>query len=274
MGDSPSDGRPIAGKVAIITGSAKGIGEAFAIRYGREGAKVVVVDVNVEGAAAVADAINDAGGTAIAVPTDVSNEEQVNALFARTVEEFGTVDVLINNAGLISPTRHFLDADKQWWDRFIDVNLTGTFLCSHQAAKIMAKQGSGSIINISSGGATRANRCFVSYDAAKGGIEAMTRAMALDLGPYGVRVNYLVPGAIDTSGIDEEGRRLRGANVPLGRVGEPDDLSGAAVFLASHDARYITGQSIVIDGGMLSQQRSATVDICPPADFPKREDIS
>ena len=138
----------------------------------------------------------------------------------------------------------------------------------------MAKQGSGSIINISSGGATRAHRCFVSYDAAKGGIEAMTRAMALDLGPYGVRVNYLVPGAIDTSGIDEEGRRLRGANVPLGRVGEPDDLSGAAVFLASHDARYITGQSIVIDGGMLSQQRSATVDICPPADFPKREDIS
>ena len=132
----------------------------------------------------------------------------------------------------------------------------------------MAKQGGGSIINMSSGGATRAHRAFVAYDATKGGIEAMSRALALDLGPYGIRVNYMVPGAIDTTGIDEEGRKLRGVNIPLGRVGEPSDLSGAAVFLASDDSMYVTGTSVVIDGGMLAQQRSATVDIMPPKDFP------
>ena len=137
----------------------------------------------------------------------------------------------------------------------------------------MAKKGFGSIINLSSGGATKAHRCFVAYDATKGGIEAMSRAMALDLGPYGVRVNILVPGSIDTTGINEEGKKLRGANIPLGRIGDPNDLTGAAVFLASADSSYITGQAIVVDGGMLAQQRSATVDICPPETFPKVEEI-
>lgn len=264
----------IAEQVTIVTGAAKGIGQAIATRFGAENAKVVVADVDGHGAEATVGAIRAAGGTAIAVDTDIADEQQVQDLVGRTVAEFGRVDTLVNNAGLISPTLHVLKADKAWWDRFIDVNLTGTFLCSLAAAKLMAKQGSGSIINLSSGGATRAHRCFVSYDAAKGGIEAMTRAMALDLGPYGVRVNYLVPGAIDTTGIDEEGRKLRGANVPLCRVGEPKDLTGAAVFLASNDARYVTGQSIVVDGGMLAQQRSATVDIEPPADFPSLDEIS
>jgi len=169
--------------------------------------------------------------------------------------------------------KHMLTVDKAWWDRIIGVNLTGTFLCCLKASHIMAKNGGGSIINMSSGGATRAHRMFVSYDAAKGGIEAMSRAMALDLGPYGIRINILTPGSIDTTGIDEEGRKMRGTNVPLGRIGEPDDMVGAAVFLASEDARYITGHSIVVDGGMLAQQRSATVDICPPSDFPKVEDL-
>ncbi len=258
----------IADQITIVTGAARGIGEAIAVRYGAEQAKVIVADIDADGAANTVETINAAGGTAISIPTDVADEQQVHSLFEQVMAEFGRVDVLVNNAGLIAPTLHVLEADKAWWDRFIDVNLTGTFMCSLDAARIMAEQRSGSIINLSSGGATRAHRCFVSYDAAKGGIEAMTRAMALDLGPYGVRVNFLVPGAIDTTGISEEGRKLRGANVPLCRVGEPDDLAGVAVFLASHDARYITGQGIVIDGGMLAQQRSATVDICPPADFP------
>jgi 3-oxoacyl-[acyl-carrier protein] reductase len=133
----------------------------------------------------------------------------------------------------------------------------------------MAEKGSGNIINLSSGGAQRAHRAFVAYDATKGGIEAMTRALALDLGPYGVRVNALVPGSIDTSGLSAEERRNRGVNLPLERIGEPDDLAGAAAFLASDDARYITGHCLVIDGGMLAQQRSATVDIYPPSRFPK-----
>ena len=257
------------GKVAIVTGSAKGIGEAIALRYGVEGAKVVAADINAEAVAETAAAINAAGGEAIAITVDVSKEESVEAMFAATIEKYGQVDVLVNNAGLISPMKHFLEADKAWWDMIIGVNLTGTFLCCKSAAHIMAKQGNGSIINMSSGGATKAHRAFVAYDATKGGMEAMTRALALDLGPYGIRINSLVPGSIDTTGIDEEGRKLRGVNVPMGRVGEPADMTGAAVFLASDDSLYVTGQRTVVDGGMLAQQRSATVDIMPPSDFPK-----
>lgn len=267
------ESKSIKDKVAIVTGSGKGIGQAIAERYGREGAKVVVVDIVAENCQSVADGINAAGGTAIAVPTDIADESSVDALFEKTSAEFGPVEILVNNAGLISPMTHMLEADKAWWDRIIGVNLTGSFLCCLKASHIMAKNNGGCIINMSSGGATRAHRQFVAYDATKGGIEAMSRAMALDLGPYGIRVNILTPGSIDTTGIDEEGRKMRGVNVPLGRIGEPDDMVGAAVFLASDDARYITGHSIVVDGGMLAQQRSATVDICPPSDFPKVEDL-
>ena len=260
-------------KVCIVTGAAKGIGQAIAERYAAEGSKVVVVDVNEEGMNAVVDGIRSSGGVATAVKTDVSKENEVIALFGEVMAEHGRVDVLVNNAGLISPMKHVLEADKAWWDMIIGVNLTGTFLCCHKAAFIMAKQGSGAIINMSSGGATKAHRAFVAYDATKGGIEAMTRALALDLGPYGIRVNYLVPGSIDTTGMDLEARKLRGANVPLERIGEPYDMTGAAVFLASDDAGYVTGHQIVVDGGMLAQQRSATVDIMPPKDFPKVEDL-
>lgn len=267
------ESKSIEGKVAIVTGAAKGIGLAIAERYGREGAKVVVVDIDAEGCEAAAAQIKTHGGIAMAVPIDISDEVSVDALFAAAVDEYGTVDILVNNAGLISPMKHFLEADKEWWDTIVGVNLTGTFLCCLKASHIMARNGGGAIINMSSGGATRAHRMFVAYDATKGGIEAMSRAMALDLGPYGIRVNILTPGSIDTTGIDEEGRKMRGVNLPLGRIGEPDDMVGAAVFLASDDARYITGQSIVVDGGMLAQQRSATVDICPPSEFPKIEDL-
>jgi 3-oxoacyl-[acyl-carrier protein] reductase len=137
----------------------------------------------------------------------------------------------------------------------------------------MAAGGSGVIINMSSGGATRAHRAFTAYDASKGGIEALTRAMALDLGPYGIRVCALMPGSIDTEGMDEDARTLRGENIPLGRPGDPDDMAGPALFLASPDAAYITGDVIKVDGGMLSQQRSATVDIMPPSNFPSLADV-
>ncbi|MEM9655896.1 MAG: SDR family NAD(P)-dependent oxidoreductase, partial [Actinomycetota bacterium] len=197
----------------------------------------------------------------------------VGAMIEAVMAANDRIDVVVNNAGLVSPMLHFFEADEAWWRKIIDVNLTGHFLVSHPAARIMAKQGGGSIINMSSGGATRAHRSFTAYDATKGGIEALTRAMALDLGPYNIRVNALMPGSIDTHGLSLEERKLRGENVPLGRIGEPPDMAGAALFLASDDASYITGDVIKIDGGMLAQQRSATVDIMPPGDFPKVEDL-
>ena len=260
-------------KVVVVTGAAGGIGQSIAQRFAGAGAKVVVNDVDAEAAAEVAGSINDAGGVAIEIVADVSDGDSVAAMFDAVLAEYGTVDVLVNNAGLVSPMLHFFEADEAWWRKIIDVNLTGHFLCAHRAARIMAKAGGGNIINMSSGGATRAHRAFTAYDATKGGIEALTRAMALDLGPYNIRVNALMPGSIDTSGLSLDDRKLRGENVPLGRIGEPIDMTGAALFLASDDASYITGDVIKIDGGMLAQQRSATVDIKPPSDFPRVEDL-
>jgi 3-oxoacyl-[acyl-carrier protein] reductase len=261
------------GKAVMVTGAGKGIGRAIVERFAGVGCRVVVNDVDGDLAEKTAAAINETGGTAIGVPADVSDGEQVGAMFDRMVAEYGGIDVLVNNAGLVSPMLHFFDGDEAWWRRIIDVNLTGHFLCSHRAARLMAKAGGGSIINMSSGGATRAHRSFTAYDASKGGIEALTRAMALDLGPYNVRVNALMPGSIDTAGLSMDQRKLRGENVPLGRIGEPADMTGAALFLASDDATYITGDVLKIDGGMLAQQRSATVDIMVPSDFPRVEDL-
>lgn len=259
-------------KVVLVTGAGKGIGQAIAERFAENGSKVIVNDI-AESANDVAEAINSSGGTATGVLADVSVSASVNQMIEDIMAEHGRIDIVVNNAGIVSPMLHFFEADEDWWRRIVDVNLTGHFLVSQPAARIMAKQGGGSIINMSSGGATRAHRAFTAYDATKGGIEALTRAMALDLGPYNIRVNALMPGSIDTSGLDLEARKLRGENVPLGRIGEPIDMTGAALFLASDDASYITGDVIRVDGGMLSQQRSATVDIMPPSDFPRLEDL-
>ncbi len=263
----------LVGKIVLVTGAGRGIGQAIARRFAEARATVAVNDLDSDVAAASAAAINDNGGRAAAVPADVSDSAQVAAMIDTVTDRHGRIDVLVNNAGVVSPMLHFFDADEAWWRRIVDVNLTGHFLTSHRVARIMAKQGGGSIINMSSGGATRAHRCFTAYDATKGGIEALTRAMALDLGPYNIRVNALVPGAIDTSGLSLDERTLRGDNVPLGRVGEPLDMTGAALFLASDDANYITGSVIRVDGGMLAQQRSATVDIVSVDSFPAVEDL-
>jgi len=263
----------LAGKVVVITGAGKGIGRAIAERFATVGASVVINDIDVDTANAVAEAITESGGTAIAAAADVADSTQVASMFSATLEAFGTVDVLVNNAGIVSPMLHFFEADEAWWRRIIDVNLTGHFLCCQQAARIMAKKGGGSIITMSSGGATRAHRSFTAYDASKGGIEALTRAMALGLGPYNIRGNALMPGSIDTSGLDADGRAYRGVNIPAGRIGDPYDMTGPALFLASDDSAYVTGDVIKVDGGMLAQQRSATVDIVTPDTFPRIEDL-
>lgn len=263
----------LAGKVVVVTGAGKGIGQAIAERFGSVGSSVVVNDVDEAAAQSVAAGIEASGATAIAATADVADSAQVASMFDATLEAFGTVDVLVNNAALVSPMLHFFDADEEWWRRIIDVNLTGHFLCCHRAARIMAKNGGGSIINMSSGGATQAHRSFTAYDASKGGIEALTRAMALDLGPYNVRVNALMPGSIDTAGLDDEARAHRGVNIPAGRVGDPFDMTGPALFLASEESGYVTGDVIRVDGGMLAQQRSATVDIVATSSFPAIDEL-
>ena len=260
-------------KTIVVTGAGSGIGRSLALRFADAKAKVAVNDISEEHASGTVQLIKDSGGTATAIPGDVSVSSQVHQMFQTVDEKYGPTNVLINNAGLVGPMLHFFEATEEWWRRIIDVNLTGHFLCCQAAAAVMAQNGGGSIINMSSGGASQAHRSFTAYDASKGGIEAFTHALALDLGPYSIRVNALMPGSIDTSGMNSEDRVYRGENIPLMRVGEAYDLTGPALFLASDESSYITGDVLKVDGGMLAQQRSATVDIMPPSDFPKLENI-
>jgi NAD(P)-dependent dehydrogenase (short-subunit alcohol dehydrogenase family) len=264
-------GQRFKNKVVLVTGAAHGIGRAIALRFGSEGGQVIVNDVNAQGTEDTVQAIIANGGLAAAGVADVSDKSQVDHLFDTVLERFGTVDVLVNNAGLINVERHFLEGDEAWWDRVLAVNLKSVFLCSLRAAHIMARRHQGVIINMSSGGATRSHRGMAAYDASKGGIEALTRAMALDLAPYGIRVNALVPGSIDTQGMSPEIKRERGQTIPMGRPGEPEELAGPAAFLASDDASYVNGHILVVDGGLLSQQRSPQVDIFPLSRYPKME---
>lgn len=257
-------------QTAIVTGAGRGIGAAIAGRFGAEGAKVVVADINADTAAETAERIVKNGGQALAVVADVGQAEEVERLISTTNATFGTVDTLVNNAGDVTILRHFLDSDEAWWDHFLTTNLKSQYLCIARVAPQMVEAGRGSIINMSSGGATRAHRGMVAYDASKGGVEGMSRSLALDLGPYGIRVNALVPGLIATnpSHLEPVARARRDATVPLGRGGLADDMAGPALFLASDDAQYVTGATLVVDGGVLVQQRSPQVEVFPLSQFP------
>lgn len=257
-------------KTAIVTGAANGIGAAIARRYAAAGARVVIADIDEEQGQQNAARIRREGGEARFQPTDVSDEDQVEALFQTTLQAYGQLDILVNNAGIAhgpEVSRHFLEMPASMWRRIMAVNLDGLFHCSKRAARIMVRQGQGGcIINMSSCGATRAHRQMVAYDASKGGIEAATRATALDLAPWNIRVNALVPGAIavqndaPVAGDDED----KSADViPLGRKGTPEDLAGAALFLASDDAAYITGHMYFVDGGLAAQLRLPALDKQP-----------
>jgi 3-oxoacyl-[acyl-carrier protein] reductase len=258
------------GMVVLVTGAGHGIGRAVAERFGEEGARVVVNDV-APTAEVAAQSIAAAGGEAIGVVADVSRKSDVDRLFDTALERFGDVNVLVNCAGLVNESRHFFDGEEAWWDRVLDVNLKGVYLCSDRAARLMARRKGGCIVSMSSGGATKAHRGNVAYDASKGGIEAFTRAAALDLAPYGIRVCAVAPGSILTTPASEEDQKERGRTIPLGRMGTAAEIAAAAAFLASDDARYITGHTLVVDGGLLAQQRSPQVDIFPLDRYPTIE---
>ena len=259
------------GKTAVITGGAHGIGYAIAHRFAAEGANVVIADINAEGASAAAENVRAGGGRATAVAADVGSSADVDRVIDVAVTEYGGVDVLVNNAGDVTTLRHFLDGDEAWWDNMIRTNLKGHYLFIKRVAPLMVAARGGVIINMSSGGATRSHRGAVGYDASKGAIEAMTRSLAIELAPYGIRVNALVPGLIATheDHLAPGPRQKRDETVPLGRGGRADDLAGPAVFLASEDAEYVTGTCLVVDGGVLVQQRSPQVEVFGLDQFPR-----
>ncbi|MDP8924435.1 MAG: SDR family oxidoreductase [Chloroflexota bacterium] len=243
------------GKNAIVTGAGSGIGRAIALGFAREGAGVVAADLDRDAADRTAAEIVAAGGRAIAVGVDVAVRASNEALLAAALAEFGRIDILANNAG-VSGRAHFLDMTDEEWDRVLDVNLRGQFLCGQVVARQMAADGGGSIINTSSQlaeGAANPNSSH--YLASKGGSRMLTRAMAVDLAPHNIRVNALAPGVTVTGltrerlATDHAWREWALARIPLGRLGEPDDQVGAAIFLASDESRYMTGATLVVDGG-------------------------
>jgi NAD(P)-dependent dehydrogenase (short-subunit alcohol dehydrogenase family) len=246
----------LSGKHAIVTGAGSGIGRAVALGFAREGAGVVVADVDPARARETARAIEEAGGLAVDVQVDVSDRASVEALLGAAVARFERIDVLFNNAG-VSSRAPFLEMSEEEWDRVLGVNLKGQFLVGQAVARHMVERGgAGSIINTSSQLAEgAANPRSAHYLASKGGSRMLTRGMAVDLAPYNIRVNALAPGVTVTNltrerlADDAEWRRIALERVPMGRFGEPDDLVGACIFMASEESRYMTGATLVIDGG-------------------------
>jgi NAD(P)-dependent dehydrogenase (short-subunit alcohol dehydrogenase family) len=242
------------GKVAIVTGAARGIGLAIARRFVREGARVALADRLAAAAEAEAAGL---GPAAVAVPTDVGDAGQVRRLVARTVERFGRLDCMVANAA-VQAEIPFLDLTEEEFDRVIRVNLKGAFLCGQAAARHMVETGTrGTVIHMSSVNAVVAHPVLVHYAASKGGIAMLTKGMAVALAPHGIRVNAIGPGTVNTP-INANFFAVPGMverfllRTPLGRIAEAEEIAGVAVFLASDEASYVTGTTIYADGGRLA----------------------
>ncbi|HEX6805842.1 MAG TPA: glucose 1-dehydrogenase [Terriglobales bacterium] len=253
--------KSLKGKVVVITGASSGIGRAIAIEMGRHGANVVVNYIGEPGAAdEVVHSIENDHGTAIAIEADVSKSDQVQHMIAQTVSQMGRVDVLVNNAG-VEKESPFLEKPENEFDFVIGVNLKGPFLCTQAAARDMAKRKKGTIINISSVHEDLPFPGYSAYCAAKGGLRMLCRDLALELAPYGINVINVAPGAINTpinerTLSDPEKKLALKREIPLGRVGEPQEVGKLVCYLASDDASYITGTTVVIDGGLMHQTES------------------
>ena len=243
-------------KVAIITGSRRGIGKAIALALAKAGANVVVSDINLDDCNKVVEEIKAINGNALAVKADVSNPEDVSQMINLTTEKFGKVNILINNAGIYMQ-KSLTDVTEQDFDRTLDINLKGVFLCSKAVVPEMIKQGKGKIINIASIAGQVGFANSSAYCASKGAIINITRELALELAQYKINVNAIGPGVIETDMTkdlleDKATKETLLANIPLSRIGKPEDIANAALFLASDNSDYITGITLFVDGGWLT----------------------
>ena len=249
----------LTGKVAVVTGARQGIGRGIALKLAEAGADITVSDISLEDCQKVVDEIKSQERKGLAVKCDVTQKSEVEEMVAQTVKELGKVDILVNNAGIYAP-KPFLELTEEEWDRTVDIDLKGQFLCAQAAAKEMAKNKWGRIINIASIASGQVGAGVLAsahYCAAKGGVTGMTEALALELAPMGIRVNAVGPGAIDTpmtkgAFVDEQVKKSFLARVPVGRIGQPEDIAGMVVYLASDEADYVNGATIFIDGGYLA----------------------
>ncbi|HSK97112.1 MAG TPA: glucose 1-dehydrogenase [Euzebyales bacterium] len=245
------------GRVASITGAGSGMGRAAALLFAAEGARILVSDIDEDAGAATADAVRAKGGEALFVAADVSDAAAVESLYAQGERAFGKVDVLYNNAGIFHPADvSVTDTDEAIWDRVIEVDLKGVFLCCKYGVPALLRAGGGTIVNVASfvswmGAATPQ----IAYTAAKGGVLSMTREIAVEFARRGIRANALCPGPVETPLLrellaDPVQRARRLVHVPMGRLGRSDELARAALFLASDDSSYMTGGSLLVDGGI------------------------
>lgn len=265
----------LSGKVAIVTGGAKGIGYACALRLGQEGASVLIADLDVEGAVAAVSNLLVEGVKVKAVRCDVRSRADVDRTIEAAVAEFGSVDIMVANAGIVK-TAHFLDMSEDDFNAVIDVNLKGVFLTCQAAARQMVKQNQmqpgrgGAIITMSSVNGVMAIPTIAGYNAAKGGVNNLTRCMAIALASHNIRVNGIGPGSIKTDVLnsvvhDKAALEKVLSRTPLGRIGLPQEIGNICVFLASESSSYITGQIIYADGGRMALNYTCPVKSVPPA---------
>jgi NAD(P)-dependent dehydrogenase (short-subunit alcohol dehydrogenase family) len=247
--------RRLVGEVAVVTGGSRGIGRAICRRLSREGASVAILARNEANARAAAEELTAAGGRAIAAPCDVTNRHEVQGAVRIASEQLGPISVLVNDAGIFRAAS-FLETSDELWTELLRVNLTGMFIVGQECAREMVRHGSaGRIVNMSSSAAHIAHSNQTAYAVTKAGIEALTRAMAFELAPFGIGVNAIAPGTIETSfsvgALSSEAIAERKRRIPLGRLGQADEVAAAVAFLASRDASYLTGTVISVDGGLI-----------------------